>query len=104
MDFIADTGAEVSVLSEDAMMRTKGCINRAKPTYNLKDASCNKMLLIGEATVNLQLGSTISTKSFPIVSNLKEDCLIGRDILSSHINLKQSYYKLENAINECLNK
>jgi hypothetical protein len=39
VDFIADTGAEVIVLSEDAMKRTKSSVNRAKPTYTLKYAS-----------------------------------------------------------------
>jgi hypothetical protein len=58
------------------------------------------MLLIGEATVNLQLGSICSLKSFPVVSNLKGDCLIGRDILSSHVETKEIYTKLENVINK----
>jgi hypothetical protein len=100
VDFLADTGAEVSLISESTLNRTGSHIDRAQTAYTLEDASCNKMKLIGETNVKLQMGDTISYKSIPVVKNLQKSCLIGRDILSTCDETKKVYNEFEKVIHD----
>ena len=56
VQFTADTGAEKSVICQSVLQQTGATINESNPRYILKDASANQMHVVGEATVQLQLG------------------------------------------------
>jgi hypothetical protein len=98
VEFLADTGAAVSVLGGSVVELARPPEIGKQGDFKLVGPNGSKLQVLGEARVAVQIGDEEGVVSLPVVSNLRKSLLVGRDIMSTWSVFKDAYYNLETTI------
>ena len=81
---LLDTGATVSVLSEDTWKKS-GYVSKLKPVIGtLTTANGNELTVLGETQVRFRIGNMDCSWPVMIAQGLAHDCILGSDFFQQY--------------------